>query len=266
MSGSKQQPAVRHYAFITGASSGIGLATARLLVKKGWFVGLAARDTARLEMTRDELGADNCAVYQVNVSDASSVQAAMSLFSECSNGRLNALINSAGVLEAGRFHDVSLDAHHNVIDTNIKGILNCTHSAFPLLKETKSSAVVNIGSASAFYGAPDFASYSASKFAVRALTEALNVEWSSYGIRVSDVMPPFVDTPMLDSAVRGKLKAITWLGVNLNATDVAESVWKNVNSKNLHTIVGVPFKLMAVGQKYSPHWLQRRFVKFVSGY
>ncbi|HET8707959.1 MAG TPA: SDR family oxidoreductase [Pseudomonadales bacterium] len=262
----KRRANEKRYAFITGASSGIGLAVARLFVEKGWVVGLAARDLSRLAQTREELGEQRCFVYQMDVSDAESVREALRQFSAQSDGKLHALINSAGVLEAGRFQDVDLETHHKVIDTNLKGILNCTHTAFPLLKETPKAAVVNIGSASAFYGAPDFASYSASKFAVRALTEALNVEWADFDIHVSDVMPPFVDTPMLDSAVRSKLKAITWLGVNLNAGDVADSVWKNVNSRQVHTVVGLPFKFMAVGQKYSPHWLQKRVVKFVSGY
>jgi len=263
----KRDDEKRCYAFITGASSGIGLATARLFVEKGWCVGLGARDPQKLEESVRLLGDKWATAYQMDVTDPASVEAALKAFGEHSGGRLDALVNSAGVLVAGHFEEVPLAKHHAVLDTNLKGLVNTLHVAFPLLKNNAEGAVVvNISSASALYGAPDFASYSASKFAVRALTEALNLEWARFNIKVSDVMPPFVDTPMLDPSVRTNLKAISWLGVNLTPEDVAASVWENVRSARVHTVVGLPFKVVALGQKYSPSWLQKRFVKFVSGY
>ncbi len=266
MSYLKKSKSVRKFAFITGASSGIGLATAKLFNKKGWFVGLAARDAEKLRSLQQEFGEENSSIHALDVNDIDAIKKSYHDFSSRSDGKLHALINSAGVLHAGRFEEIALEEHHKVMGTNFTGVSNCIHLAFPLLKNTEKAAVINISSASATFGAPDFASYSASKFAVRALTEALNVEWSRHDIKVIDVMPPFVDTPMLDSKVRATINVISYLGVNLTAEDVAESVWKATNSRRLHTFVGLPYKFIALGQKHSPDWLQRRIVKLVSGY
>lgn len=262
----EQERKPRKTIFITGAAAGIGKATAALFCQKGWFVGLAGRDANKLETVRAELGADNCSCHMLDVTDYASVQVGLSRFAERTEGRLNLLLNNAGVLNAGNFEDIDIAAHHQISDTNFKGVLNCSHAAFELLKNTPKARVINMSSASALYGAPSLASYSASKFAVRALTEALNVEWARHDITVTDVMPPFVETGMLDSPARSKIKAISYLGVNLRPEDVAKRVWQAAHSQQVHTQVGLPFTLMALGQKHAPEKMQQRVVKFLSGY
>ena len=252
--------------FITGATAGIGEATARLFAQKGWFVGLAARSEARLEALGNELGAARCSWHIMDVTDAEQVHKALQTFGEHTGGQLNALVNNAGVLHAGDFEDMPTHQHLSIIDTNIKGVIHCMQSAFPLLKNTADSQVINMSSASAMYGSPTLATYSASKFAVRALTEALNVEWARHDITVTDIMPPFVDTEMLGNPVRSRVKAISLLGVQLSAEDVARSVWNAIASRQLHDRVTTSFKLLALMQKHAPEPLQRRFVKFLSGY
>ncbi|HVK99242.1 MAG TPA: SDR family oxidoreductase [Dongiaceae bacterium] len=253
-------------AFITGATAGIGLATARLFAQKGWFVGLAARNAAKLEELQQELGPACCSCHVVDVVDADQVSQALQTFGEYTGGKLHLLVNNAGVLSAGHFEEISLQHHHAIIDTNIKGVINCMQAAFPLLKNTADAHVINMSSASAMYGSPALASYSASKFAVRALTEALSVEWARHGIAVSDIMPPFVATDMLDNPVRDKIKAISLLGVQLSAEDVAQSVWNSWNTRPLHDRVTKSFKVLALMQKYAPDLVQRRLVKLLSGY
>lgn len=259
-------PLSRKAIFITGAASGIGKATASLFVHKGWFVGLAGRDRAKLEDLSNRLGRTRSSVHIMDVTDFDSTQSALNEFAEHTQGRLDLLLNNAGILKAGHFEDIPLDDHHRIADTNFKGVLNCTHAAFPLLKVTPRSRVVNMSSASAMYGAPSLATYSASKFAVRALTEALNVEWARHDIKVCDIMPPFVDTGMLDSDTRQRLKAIERLGVNLSAEDVAQSIWEATRSNRVHRMVSTPFQVMSLLQKHAPQRLQQRVVQFLSGY
>lgn len=252
--------------FITGAASGIGKATANLFARNGWLVGLAGRDMEKLEEVSARLGRSRCSCYQLDVIDEESVRKALAEFATFTGGRLDVLLNNAGVLKAGHFEEIALEDHHRIADTNIKGVLNCTHAAFPLLKSTPRSRVINMSSASAAYGAPALASYSASKFAVRALTEALHVEWQRHDITVTDIMPPFVDTGMLDADTRAKLKAIARLGVNLTADDIAQSIWDAAHSRQLHHRVSAPFRLMSLLQRHAPERMQQRVVQFLSGY
>ncbi len=251
--------------FITGATAGIGEATARLFASRGWFVGMAARNSAKLEALANELGSDKCSWHPCDVTDADQVSEALQAFSQRTGGHLHLLVNNAGILHAGGFEDIPLHQHHNIIDINVKGVVNCMQAAFPLLKATPGAHVLNMSSASAMFGSPTLATYSASKFAVRGLTEALNVEWARYDIAVTDVMPPFVDTDMLGGPVRDKVKAITRLGVQLSAEDVAECVWNAAATRPLHDRVTKPFKVLALLQKHAPETLQRRVVKFLAG-
>ncbi|HET8708009.1 MAG TPA: SDR family oxidoreductase [Pseudomonadales bacterium] len=251
--------------FITGAASGIGKATAMLFAKKGWFVGLADRDEMGVRRLHQQLGTRITSFHRVDVTDFASVKEALEAFSSQTGGQLHVLLNNAGVLKVGCFEDIPLAAHHQIIDVNVKGVINCTYAAFELLKNTKGARVINMSSASAEYGSPDFASYSASKFAVRALTEALNVEWARHDITVTDVMPPFVDTPMLDGSAR-KSRVTSRLGVNLSAEDIANAVWESTHSNRLHRRVSMPFKIVATGQKYAPEWLRQQLAKLISGY
>lgn len=251
--------------FVTGAASGIGKATASLFAKKGWFVGLADRDEMGVRRLHQQLGTRITSFHRVDVTDFASIKEALEAFSYQTNGQLHLLLNNAGILKVGGFEDIPLATHHQIIDVNVKGVISCTYAAFDLLKNTKGARVINMSSASAEYGSPDFASYSASKFAVRALTEALNVEWARHDITVTDVMPPFVDTPMLDAGAR-KSRVTSRLGVSLTAEDIAQAVWDSAHSNRLHRRVSLSFKLAAAGQKYAPEWLQQQLAKFISGY
>jgi len=93
--------------------------------------------------------------------------------------------------------------------------------------------VINVSSASSLYGIPEFASYSASKFAVKGFTEALELEWQAHGIRVCDVIPPFVATNMLATQKQSS-KIMNALGVDLSADDVADTIFKQINSPKTH--------------------------------
>src|SRR5262249_58558783 len=89
-----------------------------------------------------------------------------------------------------------------VVDINLKGVLNGVYACLPLLRETPGARIVNTSSVAGIYGAPNLAVYSATKFAVRGLTEALDLEFSRLGIRVTSLMPSFIDTAILDATGR----------------------------------------------------------------
>ncbi|MOA29466.1 3-alpha-(or 20-beta)-hydroxysteroid dehydrogenase [compost metagenome] len=138
-----------------------------------------------------------------------------------------------------------------------------THAAFPYLQATPGAQVINMGSASGLYGTPHMVSYSASKFAVRGLTEALELEWRRHGIRVGDLMPPFVRTPMVDSQTF-EPPALRRLGVRLRAEDIAAAVWRQAEQPLVHRPVHWLFKLMYWSGQVSPPWVSRAIMGWLS--
>jgi len=237
--------------FITGAASGIGRATALHFAKNGWFVGLFDINKSALAKLHDEVGKDNSCFMEMDVTDLSSVKASADFFASCTKERMDVLFNCAGILRMGMFDQIDIDAQKKIIDINVNGILNCIDSCLPVLKKTKDSRILNMSSASAVYGVPELAAYSASKFAVRGLTEALNIEFEAFGITVSDIMAPYVQTPMLSEATV-VATSVDRLGVRLTPEIVAETVWKAAHGKKVHWKTGLFLKLMAFASHCFP--------------
>lgn len=252
---------VKKAILITGAGSGIGKATAELFHRQGWRVGLLDINGLALQALSDQL--DNCWYRQLNVTDADAVTAAIVSFAQVHDNKLDCLFNSAGILYMGAFEDVALDDHHRTFDVNVSGLMNCCYAALPYLKNAGNAVVLNMSSASALYGVPQLASYSASKFAVRGLTEALNIEWQPYGIQVCDLMPPFVNTPMVNEQARTP-KVVQRLGVNLQAEDVAKAAWKALQDKQVHHPVGLQFSALMNLSKLLPSNFTRLIMSVLS--
>lgn len=186
--------------FITGAASGIGRHAALLFASRGWFVGLADIDTEGLDLLEQEIGADNCRTLWLDVTDAKRYRAVIEMFTSSTGGRLDVLFNNAGILRMGRNEDIPLMQQYLTLDINVKGVLNGIHCALPALRTTPDAHILTMCSISAIYGMPELAVYSASKHAVHALTEALDLELERDGIIVSDIMAPYVNTPMVTAA------------------------------------------------------------------
>jgi NAD(P)-dependent dehydrogenase (short-subunit alcohol dehydrogenase family) len=206
---------------ITGAATGIGRATARLFGKQGWFVGLGDIDHAGLAALADELGAQNALAMPLDVTRPDQWSAALADFYG-RTGRLDVLVNNAGILISGPFESNALARHHAVVDVNLKGMLNGCYLAKPYLAKTQGARVINLSSTAAIYGQASLATYSTTKFAVRGLTEALNIEWQNDGIRVMDIMPLYVQTGMIKDL---DARSIERLGARLTAENVAETIW-----------------------------------------
>jgi len=248
--------------FITGAASGIGRETARLFAARGWRVGLADRDGAGAESLAAELGGEAARAFACDVTDPDALSGALQAFSGGADGRLDLLVNNAGLLHIGPFEEMPRADHAALIDVNARGVVEALLAAFPMLRNA-GGRVVNLASASAAYGTPDFATYSATKMFVRGLSEALDVEWRRHGIRVACVMPSFVATPM----IAGRHSAsMARLGVQLRAEQVAEVIWKAAHGRRLGWHVGGRHRAIRLLTHPLPGALKRRMMHWVSGY
>lgn len=223
----------RRYIFITGAASGIGRATALRFAREGWAVGAFDLDQAGLDSLRTEIGEDQCRTGRLDVTKPDEFNKTVEDFSEWSGGRMDVLFNNAGVLFQGYFEDLTLEQHLKTVDVNVNGVVIGIHAALPLLKATPDACILSMCSASAIYGTPDHSTYSASKFAVRALTESLAIELEPHGVRVVDLMPAFVSTPMVTEQEK-QSKLVDEMGFAHQAADIAEWAWKAVHSNRRH--------------------------------
>jgi len=250
--------------FITGAATGIGRQIARRFHSQGWFVGLFDIDKAGVDTLAKELG-DNTFCGELDVTDVETWNRQLEAFYKDSGQRLDVLVNNAGILFSGFFDSIPIEHHQAIMNVNVGGVMNGCYSALPWLRKTKNSCVVNIASASAIYGSPSLASYSASKFAVRGLTEALNLEWESYDIRVLDIWPLFVKTNMVEGMDASSIKK---MGVNLTSDDVAKTVEKAVtagaDNRKIHWPVGFMESIFKLSVDLLPAGLCRLFVKKTS--
>lgn len=254
--------------FITGAAAGIGRATAMHFARRGYRVGAYDIDLAGLAGLREEITAagGDVSIGQLDVTDTDDWEQQLAVFTGDSR-RLDILVNNAGVLSSGRFEDIPLQTQRRMVDINFYGAMAGLHTAFPYLRDTHRSQVVNLCSASAIYGQPELATYSATKFAVRGLTEALELEWRRHGIRVIAMWPLFVQTAMVDGLETASTKS---LGVHLTAEDVAEEIYSATRPAGrprlakVHYPVGRQTKFFAGVAQISPNWVQRFMNKTVT--
>ncbi|HJV75165.1 MAG TPA: SDR family NAD(P)-dependent oxidoreductase [Noviherbaspirillum sp.] len=255
------------HALVTGAASGIGRAVAGMLLEQGWQVGLADIDGAALGKLARQSG-KRATALPVDVTDPASVASMFERFAERSKGQLELLVNCAGLLYTGHFEDQPAPELARLLAVNNLGIALCCQAALPLLRKSAAHdvrpAVVNLSSASAMLGIPSMASYSASKFWVRGFTEALATEWARYGITVRDVMPPFVNTPMLHGRTDNLF--VKRLGVTLDPAEVARQVLAAADGGPLHRPVSWHFKALLLASSVIPAAVARGALGLIGGY
>ena len=178
-------------ALITGGSSGIGLAIARMLRDEGYELTLASRRAEKVEAAAAELGAVAVAA------DVSSAEACEALVAQHRErfGRLDVLVNSAGVGIAGRVEDLPAKHFDLQLGVNLRGLFLVTQAAIPLLRASR-GWIVNLASIAGTLPTPGLATYGATKAAVISLTRSLNEELDADGVRAIAICPGFVDTAM----------------------------------------------------------------------
>jgi len=223
--------------FITGAASGMGRETAKLFADKGWFVGATDVSAAGLQSLEDEIGADACFVSTLDVTDGDAYAAVLNAFAADTGGRLDLLFNNAGIGAGGFFDEMSFDDVMAVVNVNFVGVLRGIHLAYPLLKATPNALCFTTSSSSATFGMPGIAVYSATKHAVKGLTEALSIEFARHGVRAADVLPGLIDTAILPEGTQENAPAEGMFRL-MPADSVAKCVWEAYNTPDkLHWFV-----------------------------
>jgi Dehydrogenases with different specificities (related to short-chain alcohol dehydrogenases) len=186
-------------ALVTGGSKGIGRAICLALAKEGANVIIAARNENEIKDTMDKLkamGSKSLAI-QADVRSEEDVRRLISTtIDKC--GRLDILINNAGVAYKKRLEDTTLEEYDKIMDTNLKGVFLCTKYAIPYIRESKNGKIINISSVGGLHGLPEFSTYCASKFGVNGITESIASELEGE-IKVYAVCPGAVDTDMYRS-------------------------------------------------------------------
>jgi NAD(P)-dependent dehydrogenase (short-subunit alcohol dehydrogenase family) len=226
------RPAGAPVAAITGAGRGIGAAAALRFAQEGWRVALIDSDPGTLAATAKALGSACLWRGVADVTDYASLGAAAKAIGTASAGRVDVLVNNAGILRVGPFETILPSESEAQIRVNVLGVVNGIYAFFDLLKATPAARIVNLASASSIYGTPDFAVYSATKFAVRGLTEALEIEFRRHDIRVSDISPPFVAGQMLASQTYRAPGIDKLGGIKMEPPEVAAWIWRAATEKS----------------------------------
>lgn len=188
-------------ALVTGASSGIGRATAELLAQNGYHVFALARRMYRLEQIRSEHIEPIC----LDVTDDAAVQQAVNhIISTC--GRIDVLVNNAAICQPGAVECVPLETAHRQIEVNLFGYARFMHAVIPHMRERGTGCIVNIVSALSRISVPGFGWYSASKYAIEALTDAVRGEVMEFGIKVVLIAPGLIKTEFVPNQLRAMEK------------------------------------------------------------
>jgi NAD(P)-dependent dehydrogenase (short-subunit alcohol dehydrogenase family) len=188
---------------VTGCSTGFGLLTAVELARRGDRVFATMRDPARADRLRralDDAGggaADNVEVVALDVKDDGSVRRAVAHALDA-GGRLDAVVNNAGIASGSSVEETPVDTIASVFDTNVYGPVRVIQAALPAMRERGTGHIVNVTSLAAFVAPPFLGAYAASKHAMDALGEALAAEVAPFGIHVTNVAPGAYETPMID--------------------------------------------------------------------
>ena len=188
----KMQDLTGKVAVVTGASSGIGEAAARLLVEEGMHVVLVARRRERLEALAAELG-DAASIVEADVADCVQVRALFDYVGQKFGG-LDLLFNNAGLGIHAKFETSQPEDWKQMIDANLYGVLNCTHSAIPYLRGREGAMICSVSSVGGRYGVANWSVYSATKYAVVGFHDALRKELGPERIRVTVIEPGAVWT------------------------------------------------------------------------
>lgn len=177
--------------FITGGTSGIGLALAKEYLAEGHQVGICGRDLSKVPEELKNQSALSC--YEADVVDADQLKEVIDSFAE---GTLDLMIASAGRSVGKKSSVPNFSDGKEVMQINVFGVMNTIESSFEIMEKQRSGHIVVIGSVAGFVGLPGTAPYSASKSAVFRLCESYSMDFKHYGIDVTTIAPGFIDTPL----------------------------------------------------------------------
>ena len=251
---------------ITGASSGIGEATAEAFAREGAQLVLAARDANALEAVAErcrQIGARALGVA-TDVTDPGAVKRLAERALDFA-GRVDVWFSNVGTGAVGAFHETPIEAHEQVIRANLIGHMNDAHAVLPIFIRQRKGVFINMISLGGFAPAPYAAAYSASKFGLRGFAEALRGELADYPhIHICDIYPAFVDTPGISHGANYVGKELSAPPPVLDARTVAAAIVRLARRPKPTTMVGTATGLVRLGHFLSPElstWLMSKFMK-----
>jgi len=243
-------------AVVTGASSGIGEATARTLAARGASVVVAARDLEKLEALTREISAsgERALAVKADVAYRESVEALMAR-TVAEFGALDVLVNNAGLGLSGRVAEVRAEDLRYVFEVNVIGPLNCIQAALPHMR--RGGRVINVSSVVGKRAIPKVGGYCASKFALNALSDSLRVEIAERGVTVTSVYPGTTRTAFRDNSRRTKDEKRGWRPKGVTPDKVAGKIARAAEKGPRDIYITVPDRLFIAGHTLLPGLVDR---------
>lgn len=250
------------FIFITGGASGLGREVGRYFAERGWFVGLADINAEGLAESAALIPQGQSSTHILDVTKRDQWKSAVAEFAKISGGQMHVLFNNAGIGAGGPIQDMKDEDIDRQIAVNLTGVISGTRACFELLKASVDSCVLYTSSAAGIYGVADLSVYSATKFAVRGLAEAHDIEFKKYGIRSRSLMPGFIDTGIIGDVVEGTNETgkerLESAGVEVSPVAIiGPAAWGAVHGDKLHT----PVNKMAKQLWFAARWIPGRLRK-----
>jgi NAD(P)-dependent dehydrogenase (short-subunit alcohol dehydrogenase family) len=259
-----EQTLAGRVAIVTGASSGIGEATARALVGRGAAVVLAARAEERLEVLEGEISSSGgrALALRTDVSDRESVRAMVERAVEAF-GSLDILVNNAGLGLSGRVAEVRVEDLRYVFEVNVVGPLLCIQTALPFMEP--GARIINVSSVVGRRAIPKVGAYCATKFALNALSDSLRVEIADRGITVTSVYPGTTRTTFRENSRRTKDEKRGWRPRGVTPERVAEKITRAAEKGPRDVYVTLPDRLFVAGTTLLPGLTDRVLHSWAKG-
>jgi NAD(P)-dependent dehydrogenase (short-subunit alcohol dehydrogenase family) len=246
---------------ITGASSGIGRATALECCRRGATVVVSSRRRESLESLTDECNRSGgrAIAIQADVNDQESMER-LAREAAVEFGRIDAWFNNAAVTIASRFEEAPPDVYRQVIETNLFGTINGTRAVLPYFREQGSGVLINHSSVLGTTGASHFSAYCASEFAIKGFTESLRQELRGSGIDVCLVLPAAIDTPLYQHAANYSGRKVKPVNPVYDASLAAKAVADLVERPRREAFVGSAGRMVRFMRNRAPHALTDRMI------
>lgn len=258
--------------FITGGSSGIGIAVARLLAQKGAHITIFARDAHKLENARRIIEQSRRGRHQIvtaiplDVADIADVDRKLQQ-AVAQAGEPDILINSAGIIAADYFENIPCETFDAVMKTNVYGARNVIAALLPTMKKRRAGQIVNVASAAGLMGMFGYTAYGTSKFALVGFSECLRAELKPLGIAVAVVCPPEVKTPMIREEAKtipAEARAVKSMAGSLDPEYVARIIVKGIQRKQFLIIPGRMVRLLYLFQRLEGGCMSRATADWVA--